>query len=64
MKRAVVWGQLLFVLGCIGYSTYSFFQADFQQAFLPYPVLILYYLVFLRKKGGVDSSSGEDEPRE
>ena len=50
MIRIVAWLQILLVLGCIGYSTYSMFQGDFEKAFLPYPVLILYYLFFLRKK--------------
>jgi len=50
MIRVVAWVQILFVLGCVGYSTYWLFQGDFEQAFLPYPILILYYLLFSRRK--------------
>jgi hypothetical protein len=50
MTRFAVWGQLVFILGCIGYSTYALFKGDFEQALLPYPVLILYYLIFVGKR--------------
>jgi hypothetical protein len=50
MIRVAAWVQILFVLGCVGYSTYWLFQGDFEQAFLPYPILILYYLLFARRK--------------
>jgi hypothetical protein len=50
MTRVLVWVQILFILCCLGYSTYSLFQGDFEQAFLPYPILILYYLLFSRRK--------------
>jgi len=50
MIRVVAWIQIFFVLGCVAYSTYWLFQGDFEQAFLPYPILILYYLVFARRK--------------
>lgn len=50
MIRVVVWVQILIILCCIGYSTYSLFKGDFEQAFLPYPLLILYYLLFSRRK--------------
>lgn len=63
MMRALVWGQILFVLSCVGYSTYCLFQGDFEQAFIPYPVLILYYLVFLKKKRKRPPSSQEDEAK-
>jgi len=50
MIRVVAWIQILFILGCVGYSTYWLFLGDFEQAFLPYPILILYYLLFSRRK--------------
>jgi hypothetical protein len=61
MMRAVVWGQLLIVLTCVGYSTYSLFKGDFEQAFLPYPILILYYLIFSRTRTKRPTSSEELE---
>jgi len=65
MARAVVWLQILFVLSCVAYSTYSLFGGHFDQALLPYPALILYYLIFCRrKKEGADSSEGQDGPLE
>ena len=61
MIRVVAWAQILFILGCVGYSTYWFFQGDFEQAFLPYPILILYYLLFSRRKmKKTRPSEGED----
>jgi hypothetical protein len=61
MMRLLVWIQILFILCCLGYSTYSFFKGDFEQAFLPYPILILYYLLFCRRKiKGAPSSEEED----
>lgn len=60
MVRMLAWLQIAFVLGCIAYSTYFMFQGDFERAFLPYPVLILYYLLFLRKKGKKPSADGTD----
>ncbi|MGD8757987.1 MAG: hypothetical protein PVH78_03870, partial [Deltaproteobacteria bacterium] len=57
----VAWVQILFVLGCVGYSTYWLFQGNFEQAFLPYPILILYYLLFPRRKmKKIRPSKGED----
>lgn len=50
MIRAVVWVHILIILCCVGYSTYSLFKGDFEQAFLPYPILIMYYLIFSRRK--------------
>ena len=47
--RILAYAQICLVCGCILFSTYSFFYGRFEQAFLPYPVLILYYLFFLRK---------------
>lgn len=64
MIRTVAWIQILIVFGCVGYSTYYMFQGDFERAFLPYPILILYYLVFLRKKAGKVSDSPEDDPEQ
>jgi hypothetical protein len=61
MIRVVAWVQILFVLGCVGYSTYWLFQGNFEQAFLPYPILILYYLLFSRRKmKKIRPSKGED----
>lgn len=61
MTRVVVWVQIVFVLCCVGYSTYSLFKGDFEQAFLPYPILILYYLLFSRRKiRRTPPSEGED----
>ena len=48
--RAVVWLQILIILCFLGYSTYSLFKGDFEQALLPYPILIIYYLLFARSK--------------
>jgi hypothetical protein len=56
----MAWVQILLVLGCVSYSTYSMFQGNFEQAFLPYPVLILFYLVFLRKRPERASSRQEN----
>ena len=64
MIRALVWVQIVFVVCCVGYSTYFLFQGDFEQAFLPYPILILYYLVFLRRKIRGRPSSQEHEIEE
>lgn len=60
MLRVAAWGQLLFILGCIGYSTYALYMGDFEQAFLPYPILILYYLIFARKKISEEGSKEEE----
>jgi hypothetical protein len=49
LLRVLVYAQIVFVCGCIVFSTYSFFVGRFEQAFLPYPVLILIYLLFLRR---------------
>jgi hypothetical protein len=54
--RAVVWLQILVVLCLLGYSTYSLSKGDFEQAFLPYPVLIIYYLLFARSNVKTTSS--------
>jgi hypothetical protein len=62
MIRVVAWLQILFVLGCIGYSTYFMFQGNFQQALLPYPILVLYYLIFLRKRAKGISSPPANGP--
>ncbi len=62
MIRAVVWAQILFVLSCVGYSTYCLFQGDFEKGLLPYPVLILYYLVFSRRKIKKTHPSEGEEP--
>ncbi|MBW1741870.1 MAG: hypothetical protein JRJ47_00370 [Deltaproteobacteria bacterium] len=48
--RTVAWMQILVILFIIGYSTYALFQGDFERALLPYPILVLYYLLFARKK--------------
>jgi hypothetical protein len=61
MTRVLVWVQILFILACLGYSTYSLFQGDFEQAFLPYPILILYYLLFSRRKIKRAPSSEEED---
>ena len=60
--RAVVWIQIVFILCCIAYSTYSLFEGDFEQALLPYPVLILYYLIFYRKRFRTPQSSEGEDP--
>ena len=61
MTRVLVWVQILFILCCLGYSTYSLFQGDFEQAFLPYPILILYYLLCSRRKTKRAPSSEEED---
>jgi|GEM_PF-2825600 len=58
--RFLAYTQICFVCGCILFSTYSFFNGRFEQAFLPYPVLILYYLLFLRKSR--DRQATSDNP--
>jgi hypothetical protein len=63
MIRAVVWAQVLFILSCVGYSTYCLFQGDFEKGLLPYPVLILYYLIFSRRKIKKTQPSEGQEPR-
>jgi hypothetical protein len=49
-------------LCCVGYSTYSLFKGNFEQAFLPYPVLILYYLLLSHRKIKKTPSSEGEEP--
>jgi hypothetical protein len=63
MIRAVVWAQILFILSCVAYSTYCLFQGDFEKGLLPYPVLILYYLIFSRRKIKKTQPSEGQEPR-
>jgi hypothetical protein len=58
--RVIVWLHILVVLGLVGYSTYFLFKGDFEQALLPYPILIIYYLLFARRHIAA-SSSPEDE---
>jgi len=57
MTRAVAWLQILIILCFVGYSTYSLFKGHFEQAFLPYPILIIYYLLFARRKTKATSST-------
>jgi len=64
MLRVAVWCQLLFVLLCVAYSTYALFQGDFEQAFLPYPILILYYLVFFARKKRLPEEFSKDHHEE
>jgi len=60
--RAVAWMQIFVILFIIGYSTYALFQGDFERALLPYPILILYYLLFARKKTkGISSAENHDQ---
>ena len=59
--RALAWVHILIILGLIGYSTYSLFKGDFEQALLPFPILILYYLVFARRSIHAPSSSSEGD---
>jgi len=54
--RAIVWIHIFLILALVGYSTYSLFKGDFEQALLTYPVLILYYVVFARHKMKTSSS--------
>ena len=48
--RAVVWLQIFIISILLGYSTYSLFKGNFEQALLPYPILIIYYLLLGRRK--------------
>lgn len=64
MLRVAVWCQLLFVLLCVAYSTYALFRGDFEQAFLPYPILILYYLVFFARKKRLPEALSKDHDEE
>ena len=50
LMRAVVWLHILIVLCLLGYSTYCLFQGDFEQALVPYPMLVLYYFLIVRSK--------------
>jgi hypothetical protein len=61
VMRALVWVHILIILGLIGYSTYSLFKGDFEQALLTYPILILYYLVFAKRSINSPSSSSEGD---
>jgi hypothetical protein len=56
--RAIVWLHILIVFLLFGYSTYSLFKGDFEQALLPYPILIIYYLLFAR--GRIKTTSSEE----
>jgi hypothetical protein len=59
LLRVLAYAQIVFVCGCIFFSTYSFFVGRFEQAFLPYPVLILIYLLFLRRTRSLNEGSGK-----
>jgi hypothetical protein len=59
--RALAWLHILIVFSLLGYSTYSLFNGDFEQALLPYPILILYYLVFARAKTKTTSSGASQD---
>jgi hypothetical protein len=48
--RAIAWLHILIIFCLFGYSSYSLFKGRFEQALLPYPVLIIYYLLFARSK--------------
>jgi hypothetical protein len=63
MMRVVIWGQIFIVLTCVGYSTYSLFRGHFDQALLPYPLLILYYLICNRNRIKRSSSSQDHTER-
>ncbi len=56
LMRVIAYLHILIVCSLFGYSTYSLFRGDFEQAFLPYPILILYYLLFARSKVKTTSS--------
>jgi hypothetical protein len=51
--------QIVFFLLLIGYSTYSLFKGDFEQAILPFPILALYY-VFVVSRHGAHSEDDSD----
>jgi len=55
--RVLAWLHILIILCFVGYSTYSLFRGHFEQAFLPYPILIIYYLLFVRRKTKATSST-------
>lgn len=59
--RIIIWLHIILVLTCVAFSTYSFFAGDFERALLPYPILIIYYLIFARHKTRVSSAEdGQD----
>lgn len=62
VTRILAYVQICLVCGCIFYSTYAFFNGRFEQAFLPYPVLILYYLFFLRKTRSRQATCDSPDP--
>jgi hypothetical protein len=62
MTRAMAWFHIVVILLSVGYSTYALFKGDFEQAFLPYPILILYYLIFARSFGKTSSSDQSYDP--
>ena len=35
----------------------KYFKGDFEQAFLPYPILIIFYLLLVRSKAKTSSST-------
>ena len=57
IMRAVVWLHIFIILCFLGYSTYSLFKGDFEQALLPYPALIIFYLLFVRSRVRTTSST-------
>ena len=55
--------QIVFFLFLIGYSTYSLFKGNFEQAMLPFPILALYYIfVVSRLRAHSEDDSDPDEP--
>jgi hypothetical protein len=59
--RVVIWLNIILILALVGYSTYCLFKGDFEQALLPYPILILYYLIFARHKIKASSTPETDD---
>jgi hypothetical protein len=57
LSRTIAWLHILIIFSLFGYSTYSLLQGDFEQALLPYPILILYYFLFVRSKTKTTSSA-------
>ncbi|OEU47148.1 MAG: hypothetical protein BA861_06700 [Desulfobacterales bacterium S3730MH5] len=64
MRHAVAWLQIVIVVCLLGYSIQCLFKGDFEQACLPYPVLIIYYLVFARSKAGCTSGAESQDDKD